>query len=292
MDLQLFYNKTYAYLVDRANEHNIDSAALSTYFTPQTGNGDFFKLRPEKNLNNLLFRFAFHAQNGGQISKVIKFPTTNSTADMVRSQLFAQIFYNFDPMAVLKNYQTTDDLFEIFIQELNLPRVSANSITQDYKRSMPYKYCKSVLSAAAFLAQFENYESVIAKLKSLGDMAPIYLTYELYGFDIALACDFMKELEEEFNDFPKPDTHIMKLLFALGLIDKDAGPEAAYKSIRKMKDLAKDFQQFDSTMTAYKLDKIFWLICSETFYNHDNIRNSGDTKRKKFVTYIQAELGL
>ncbi len=82
MDVKLFYEKTYEYLVQKAKNNNVNQEKLQEYFTPKTGSGEVFQNRPEKTLNNLFFRFAFHAQNGGQIRKVIKFPDTNSEEDI------------------------------------------------------------------------------------------------------------------------------------------------------------------------------------------------------------------
>lgn len=287
MDSKLFYTKTYDYLFDKAKNNNISEEKLQEYFSPKTGNGEIFRKRPEKNLDNLLFRLAFHAQNGGQIEKVIKFPNPESKDYEKREKLFSKVFCDYNPSRILENNKTEDELFYKFIENLGYEKVNKKSKTKDYKKSMPYKYCTSIFSAASFLLQFKNYDEVISKLKSLGDFAPIYLSYEIKGFGIALACDFIKELDEDFNDFPKPDTHILEFLFDLGLIDKKSGDEAKYKAIKKMKELVDDIKQFDNTMTSYKLDKIIWLISTEYFYNDNGTKNSGSAKRNNFVKYIK-----
>lgn len=287
MDIKLFYEKTYEYLVEKAKNNNVNEEKLQEYFTPKTGNGEIFRKRPEKTLNNLLFRLAFHTQNSGQKKNVIKFPTTNSEDDTTRENLFSEIFCNYDPANILETYKNVDELFNKFICDLGYEKLSKKSKTGDHKKSIPYKYCNSIYSSASFLLQFESYDEVISKLKSLGEFSPIYLSYELPEFGIALACDFIKELDEDFNDFPKPDTHILEFLFDLGLINKKSGDEAKYKAIKKMKELVDDIKQFDNSMTSYKLDKIIWLISTEYFYNDNGTKNSGKAKRNAFVKYIK-----
>ena len=284
MNYESFYKKTYEYLLEKAKSHNIDKQKLEKYFTPQAGNGKLFECYKNKPLQNLLFRFAFHAQNGGQISKVIKFPAKASTP---RRLSFEKIFYEFNPSELLNNYDTVDDLFDTFIKELGMQRVSSASKTSDYKRGMPYKYCKSIFSAAKLLTEYTTYNDFTDKLLTLGDMAPIYISLEVYGFDIALSCDFIKELGLTNQDLPKPDTHIVGVLSNLGLIDKSSGIEANYRSIKVIKEIAEAIKKIDPECTAYKLDKMIWLVCTETFYDDDNKSNAGDTKRKEYLKYIK-----
>ena len=150
MDYLSFYNESYKYLVEKAKEHNINEAKLQKYFTPQTGNAKFFDCYGGKTLENLLFRFAFHAQNGGPISKMIKFP--HNHVDLRRKQ-FELIFCNFDSERLISTYNTVDALFESFVNTLGIPRISSVSKTKDYRKSMPYKYCKSILSSAKFISK-------------------------------------------------------------------------------------------------------------------------------------------
>ena len=285
MNYESFYKETYRYLLEKAKNHNIDEQKLEKYFTPQKGNGKLFECYNSTTLQNLLFRFAFHAQNGGQISKVIKFPVNASTP---RRKIFEKIFCNFDPRELLSTYKTVDNLFDTFISELEMPKLSHASKTLNHKRGMPYKYCKSIFSAAKLLSEFATYSDFTDKLQTMGDMAPIYISLEVYGFDIALSCDFIKELGLVGQDLPKPDTHIVGVLFDLGLIDKSNGIEANYRSIKVIKEMTEAIKKIAPECTAYKLDKMLWLVCTETFYDDDNKSNSGDTKRKEYLKHIKS----
>ena len=55
---------------------------------------------------------------------------------------------------------------------------------------------------------------------------------------VALACDFLKELDSSF-DFPKPDVHIREILLELGFLDKDMSISRDYMCIAKMCEIAK-----------------------------------------------------
>ena len=293
MNFEVFYNATYAYLLDKAKAHNISQAELEKYFVPETGNGEFFRTYAQKNLNNLLFRFAFHSQNSSQVRKIIKFPTEiHDIQQQVRLRKFQAFFCDFDPHRLLNQYTDVQALFADFITEFGFPETSSLSKTGDYKRGVPYKYCRSVYTAAALLAQYKDYAAFIKKLRSCGDMAPIYISFEVYGLSVALACDFIKELPEKGFDLPKPDTHILEVLFALGYLEKKDGDIAKYQAIKQFRELVAELKKVDSKMTSYKLDKMLWLICSETFYNHDNIPNNTDTKRKAYIQYIQNALSV
>ena len=112
-------------------------------------------------------------------------------------------------------------------------------------------------------------------------MAPIYLSFEIYGFGVALACDFLKELDSSF-DFPKPDVHIREILLELGFLDKDMSISRDYMCIAKMCEISKEMG-----VSAYYLDKMWWLISSETFYKDDDIKNNTDKKRKAYVEFVK-----
>ncbi len=284
MNYLSFYNESYKYLVEKAKEHHISEEELQKYFTPQTGNGKLFDCYGGQTLENLLFRFAFHAQNGGQISKVIKFP--QNPADPRRKQ-FESVFCNFDPGMLISTYSTADALFDVFVINLGMPRISSASKTNDYRKSMPYKYCKSVLSAARFVSKFADYDDFAYKIISLGEMAPLYISLEVSGFAIPLACDIIKELGLGV-DLPKPDVHILKIFYGLGFLQSDSGTEAQYNCIKIMNEVVNAIKTTDSNITSYKIDKVLWLISTETFYDDDNIRNYGSKKREEYLKYIKS----
>ena len=84
---------------------------------------------------------------------------------------------------------------------------------------------------------------------------PMLLSKEIKGFGLALACDFLKELG--YRDYPKPDTHLIKIFHSLGLSETE-DPYDVYKAIVEMAKAVKE--------DAYTVDRVFWLIGSGKFY--------------------------
>lgn len=279
MNYKTFYEKTYEYLANKAGEHNVDAAELKKYLNPTTVNIPIFYMYDENSMNNLFVRLSFHAQNvGTSKSAIIKFPKDDSQA---RMKIFKKIFCDFSPMSFLEKYSNVDAFFDVFTRELGIPRVSSKSKTNNEKRSVSYQYCRSVCSVAKFLSSFASVNEFEDQIDKLGDMAIFYLKYELEGFDIALSCDFLKEYG---YDLAKPDLQIVGILVGLGFIDETTDTtKTAYKAVKEMKKIASEIG-----ITVYALDKIWWLIGTETFYLHDNKKNTTESKRNEYIEYIKS----
>lgn len=97
------------------------------------------------------------------------------------------------------------------------------------------------------------------------------LSEEIYGIGYPLACEFLKELG--FVSYGKPDVHIIDIFEGFGLCHRGASPYEIQKIIVHM-DEAKG-------VSAYKVDKLFWLIGSCKFYNHPEIGSQGSIGRNK-----------
>lgn len=108
---------------------------------------------------------------------------------------------------------------------------------------------------------------------------PLLISQKISGVGFALACDTLKELG--FTNYPKPDVHLMDVFSALGLSDND--PVSTFEAIVKMSENCK---VFDAEVSPYKVDKIFWLICSGRFYLETPEINIGRHK-KQFVELLK-----
>jgi hypothetical protein len=83
---------------------------------------------------------------------------------------------------------------------------------------------------------------------------------------IALTCDWLKECGCTW--LVKPDTHIIEVYKHLTGIKDNKNIEE--KVIVDMFDYALLIREkLDQSMTAYKLDKMMWLICTGDFYQKD-----------------------
>lgn len=184
-----------------------------------------------------------------------------------------EVLFDFDPKRVQKTF--ADDpksLLEVIVKTLR-PRGKIRTTS----RSIWPKYCKTILSAAAFLTQFENEQDFYAWANHLyGDprsMAalPMILEAEIEGIGYPLACDFLKELG--FVNYGKPDVHLIEIFTGIGLCSDRANAYQVQKIISQIAEA--------SGVSAYAVDKVFWLIGSGKFYNHPNIGNGGQVGRKK-----------
>ena len=102
-------------------------------------------------------------------------------------------------------------------------------------RSIWPLFCRSALSSAVFLSQFEDAEDFYRWVEIFdGDdrirpALPMLLSYEIDGFGFPLACDFLKELG--FLNFGKPDVHLKAILGGLGLTRLAPADCEAFKEI-------------------------------------------------------------
>lgn len=128
------------------------------------------------------------------------------------------------------------------------------------------KWCQGILSAAHFLNQFNGTMDLHHGFACLYNdvrlraALPALLEKEIVGMGFTLACDFLKEIG---YDYPKPDIHITDLFAPI------CGTRDSYKIYKMVVEYANAIG-----ITAYKLDKMIWLVCSGNFYK-DNIKSKG-----------------
>ena len=148
-------------------------------------------------------------------------------------------------------------------------KLQKEKITIKEKDDKPSKlwlvWCKGILSAARFLNQFADISELHACFAQLCDdhrtrsVLPAMLAMEIDGMQFTLACDFLKECG---YDYPKPDVHITDVF------EEICGTRDTYPIYKKVIEYAEAIRKSvaDPDMTAYKLDKMIWLICSGNFY--------------------------
>lgn len=166
----------------------------------------------------------------------------------------SSILFGYDPNEILDTYKNADELLEKFRNVFPLKNVQS-------KRSLWRIFSEGIISGCRFMASFKDKDDFDSFIKTFAlnkytkAALPMLLSKEIKGFGFALACDFLKELG--YRDYPKPDVHLIKIFYDLGL---SASPEPyeVYKSMVEMAEIVgKD---------AYTVDKIFWLISSGRFY--------------------------
>lgn len=171
-----------------------------------------------------------------------------------RQDIFERILFKYNAEEILKQYNS-DTLFETFCNNYIVKN-------KESKSNLWRRYSKAVISAAMFIAKFENAEDFDEfvcsfSYNSLSNAAlPMILEKEIYGLGFPLACDFLKELG--YSSYPKPDVHIKEIFNSMSFCE-DSDYET-YKAVIEMADICED--------TPYNVDKTFWLICSGNFYLH------------------------
>ena len=155
------------------------------------------------------------------------------------------------------------------------------------KRTLWFRYCKTILSAARFLSNFKGHNEFYMftdqyyEDKRIRPFLPMLLSYEIDGIGFALACDFLKELG--YVQYGKPDTHIKDIFIELGLLNgaSKQSSKADYLSLKIIDEIAEI-----NSVTPYAVDKILWLVCSGNYYL-DGVEIGN--QKKKFISHMKNE---
>lgn len=256
------YNEAVNFLYEN-KPAQISKEQLEKYFvTP-----DKFKTK-----NKVLERLCGTLQNYQSMPKVIGFYDKKE-----REKGFRKILCDFDDKKILNKYHNYEELLNAFADEFDLDR----SRFEKKNSSWP-KYSKAVLSGSKFLSQFDTFDEFdhFVKLFTENEITsvalPLLLSKEIFGMEFALGCDFLKEIG--YSQYPKPDVHLKIIFSELGLAEDDTLD--CYKAVIRMAKYVNE--------TAYKVDKVFWLIGSGNYYN-DNTENNKikiERKREEFIKYI------
>jgi hypothetical protein len=191
-----------------------------------------------------------------------------------------EILFEFDPKKTQAKYGacSAEELFgEIRPRLIQPPR--------DGKNSLWLRYCKTIISASAFLSQFQNHHEFYKFIDTYYDddkirpFLPMLLSFEIDGLGFALSCDVLKEMG--YVKFGKPDTHTKDILIQLGLLGAvpKTSSKADYFSLRLLERIAKS-----NDTTVYAVDKLLWLIGSGDFYLG---KLKIGSKKKEFIEFMK-----
>jgi len=196
------------------------------------------------------------------------------------------ILCDFEPSRVLEKYRSDwEEVLDDVVAQLK-PRGSIRRTP----RSIWPRYCRTILSSAKFLSQFESasgfYEWVdlFDRDERARAALPLLLDREIEGFGFALACDFVMGLG--YENFSKPDVHIKEIFQELGLCPWGTSDYEVFKAVARV--------ARNVGVTPYNVDKLFWLIGSGNFYEDPHIGHKGriGSLKKQFIEVAQMELEL
>lgn len=191
------------------------------------------------------------------------------------------VLFGFNPQKVLDFYGVDAERVLSDIEA----KLSPSGQVRKESRSIWPKYCETILSAARFFEQFSSGDEFYAwanhfyqDKRSIAAL-PMLLSEEIYGIGYALACDFLKELG--FIKYGKPDVHVIEIFAGLGLCHEKASPYEIQKIIIQISEA--------KNVSAYNVDKLFWLIGSGEFEAHPEIGKKGKIGRqkKRFIEHMR-----
>lgn len=154
-----------------------------------------------------------------------------------------------------------------------------------------YKKVKeNVCCTAAFLSEFKNvtemyayFDSFDSTKKEERDKLIQIIANKVKWWGTALVPNWLKDIG--MSNYSKPDDHVKFIISKLGL-----SSDNEYDVIEAVFNMAEDYKSVDTQASAFKLDRILWLIGSGNFYNHKGIV-SFNGNRSEFVETVKSELG-
>ena len=224
-----------------------------------------------KAIETIYFKMLQSAQNANMMANVI-----GGTIGGIEN--LGEAVFGFKPREVANAFATDHERLFSHIRKTLKP----TGKLLGGNRSLWPRYCRTVLSSAAYLAQFKDGEDFNCWANHLyrdsrsKPALPLLISQEVFGFGYPLACDFLKELG--FIDYGKPDVHIKRILMALGFVQGGASDYETQKAIAHI--------ATDSGMSAYSVDKLFWLIGSGKFYDHRKLGKDGRIGRN-YLQFIR-----
>jgi len=252
------YKKVYTYALGFLEKNKPEGINLAPYYEADS---------KCTTLEGVFNRFVISAQNYRSMPNVI-----GITRNISRKEKVEEILRNYDIGYV--STLNADDLYNRFRDEFNIT-------SKDCKQNSWYKWSHAIVDSAVFLSEFSTYED-FDNFVNLFDynvhtrMAlPLLIAEKISGIGFALACDMLKELG--YVSYPKPDVHLMDVFAELGLCKRD--PLDTFEAVVKMAEVCGE--------TPYKVDKVFWLICSGRYYKDDMENNKVRPLKKEFIREVK-----
>lgn len=214
---------------------------LKKYFTPDT-------------TKSYLYHLCSSLQNSGMMHNTIQFTGKNFS-------VIEEVMQEFHVDIASRKYTQWGDIYRAFLSKGILDRGS-----REKKETNWEKYSKGLYEGLQFLVN--GGETLIKKLSSSKDLTADSIkkvkeiSKKIHGLGFALTCDWLKECGCTW--LAKPDVHINEVIKAL-LNRKSISDEEILTEIYSW---AKEIELsgVDPSITAYKLDRTVWLLCTEDFF--------------------------
>lgn len=238
----------------KASSWKITESELNKYYEPE---GIVLK-------QNYLERLASSLQNSGMMHNSIRFNESEERYTHIK-----RVLCDFDAGKVLEKYKNWQALYVSLTNNGEYD----NGVQRDSgeKRTNWGKYAKGLYDGIVFMLEENGHDTIYSicnepttieelniKIKELKKIEK-----RIHGLGFALTCDWLKECGCTW--LAKPDIHIKIVCSAIAGIN-DSQKMSDDEIIRFMYNLSNEIKEKYANITAYKLDKIIWLICTGNFY--------------------------
>ncbi len=147
------------------------------------------------------------------------------------------------------------------------------------------QYSKGLVSGAKFLVSFKDFDEFknvcdsFDKNNTTREAFALLLQTKIDNMGFAIACNWLKELG--YINYPKPDIHMKDICYAFGLIDENKKDMDCFEAMCHIADKCK--------VDPYKLDKVWWLICSGNFYRYGKKLPNPQKNKQDFIERIKKD---
>ncbi|MDD3985642.1 MAG: hypothetical protein PHY59_07140 [Methanobacterium sp.] len=254
MDNQKIYDKAKEYLLSFPE---INNEILNNHL-------NYWKGKKPKDLKELFKKMVFHSTNRQSMPNVI------GDIDKLSSYI-----YNWNYEKVNDKYKSWEELFDTIKSSSYVP---PGKMLKNNSHGLWVQFFKSIISISLFVSRFKNIEEFNKFVETFyfneetRIALPLLIKEEIFGYQFALACDFLKE--NGYPEFIKPDVHIIDIFKGLKLTTGNNDFQIFRDVIKFSKSINK---------LPYEIDKLFWLIGSGKFYlNNIKIK----TSKEDFINSI------
>jgi hypothetical protein len=195
-----------------------------------------------------------------------------------------RVLCDFEPSQVLQKYQSD---WEKILDDV-VAQLKPRGTVRRTPRSIWPRYCRTILSSAKFLVQFESandfykFVDFFDKDERARAALPLLLEEEIEGFGFALACDLVMGLG--YENFSKPDVHIKEIFQGLRLCPWGSSDYEVFKAVARV--------ARNASVTPYNVDRLFWLIGSGYIHEepHTGTKGKVSGRKKEFIEVARAKL--
>ena len=203
---------------------------------------------------SFLYHLCSSLQNSGMMTNTILFRGINNL-------IIKEVMCDYDSTLAFKKYKSWQDIYNTFLSKGILDKGSRKNKETNWE-----KYCKGLYEGLQFLDG--GGDSLIRELSSSKELNRNNLkkvkdiSKRIHGLGFALTCDWLKECGCTW--LAKPDTHLNDVIKAFKntrTITDEEVLEEVYFWANEI-----ELRGIDLDITAYKLDRIIWLLCTENFF--------------------------